>query len=314
MAGLEKQKTKHKAMKPDVVSIKSFVACCLFDEAKLLQNDPTWPKISIVTPSFNQAAFLERTVLSVLNQNYPNLEYIIVDGGSTDSSVEIIKKYERYLAYWSSEKDNGQTSAINKGFKLATGEWIGWQNSDDIYLPGAFRKVAEMVGEFPEIDLFHGNIYEIDEDDNVLRDHRFANVRSTAFLYEGGIPFQGTFIHHKIIESCGPLDEKLQFCMDVEYSLRLVGRAKPLRIRDFLGAYRSHPQTKTSRIPDVRCEEYKLICRRMDVDITSARFRFIRLLCTIRRATDLLLQGDWDYVAKGIVRRIGRLGRIPRNV
>ncbi len=129
--------------------IKEFVSKPMFDEKVILNKDPSWPKISIVTPSYNQAEFLERTILSVLNQNYPNLEYIIIDGGSTDGSVEIIKKYEKFLAYWVSEKDKGQADAINKGFKRATGDIVAWQNSDDTYSPDALQSVAGFFRQNP---------------------------------------------------------------------------------------------------------------------------------------------------------------------
>ncbi len=110
-----------------------------------------WPKISIVTPSFNQGQFLEETIRSVLLQGYPNLEYIIIDGGSTDNSLEIIKRYEPWLSYWVSERDQGQTEALNKGFASASGEWMAWLNSDDIYLPGTLMKIARIIINNPAI-------------------------------------------------------------------------------------------------------------------------------------------------------------------
>lgn len=110
------------------------------------------PKISIVTPSYNQSEFLEQTINSILTQNYPNLEYIIIDAGSTDGSVEIIKKYEKYLHFWCSESDAGQYDAINKGFAHSSGEIMAWLNSDDMYCPWAFKTVASIMSEFPEIE------------------------------------------------------------------------------------------------------------------------------------------------------------------
>ena len=126
------------------------------------------PKISIITPSFNQAHFLERTMLSVLSQNYPNLEYIIIDGGSTDGSVEIIKKYEDRLAHWVSEKDRGQSHALNKGFARATGDIIGWLNSDDLYCNDALMRVAKACLACPEDEAWYGGIYIADSEDRIL--------------------------------------------------------------------------------------------------------------------------------------------------
>jgi len=135
--------------------IKEFVSKPLFDENILLNKDSNYPKIAIVTPSYNQAQFLERTILSVLNQNYPNLEYIIIDGGSTDGSVEIIKKYERYLSYWVSEKENVQADAINKGFQKSTGQILAWLNSDDLYLPNTLVKIMNIFLRNKEITFLY---------------------------------------------------------------------------------------------------------------------------------------------------------------
>lgn len=128
-----------------------------------------FPKISIVTPSFNQGKFLEKTILSVLNQNYPNLEYIIIDGGSTDNSIEIIKKYEDKLHYWVSEKDSGQSEALNKGFAKATGEIFAYLNSDDVYANNALSFISEFFNKNRDVDIVYGNCLVIDENDKVIK-------------------------------------------------------------------------------------------------------------------------------------------------
>ncbi|NVO00781.1 MAG: glycosyltransferase, partial [Geobacteraceae bacterium] len=126
------------------------------------------PKITIVTPSYNQGRFLEKTILSVLDQGYPNLEYIVIDGGSTDESVEIIKKYADRLTYWVSEPDRGQSHAINKGFERATGEIFGWLNSDDWYHPGALQAVAEAFAANPDVGAVVGAGEMVDEEGKQL--------------------------------------------------------------------------------------------------------------------------------------------------
>jgi len=125
--------------------------------------DQSWPKISIVTPSFNQGTYLEKTIRSVLLQGYPNLEYIIIDGGSTDQSVEIIKKYESWVDFWVSEEDRGQSHAINKGLEKATGELLGWLNSDDYFLPDALFKLARSYLEDSSVGAIYGQGHMVDE-------------------------------------------------------------------------------------------------------------------------------------------------------
>ncbi|MGB9763596.1 MAG: glycosyltransferase family 2 protein [Minisyncoccia bacterium] len=274
----------------------------LFDEKVILNKDPSWPKISIVTPSYNQAEFLERTILSVLNQNYPNLEYIIIDGGSTDGSVEIIKKYEKYLSYWVSEKDRGQAHALNKGFEKATGDLVGWQNSDDIYLPGAFRKVAEVYRNNPNYDVYFGNIYFIDEEDNIIRDLRFVKFSPFSLIYEGTVlANQAVFLNKKIFKKYGYLDENYKFAMDYEFWVR-IRYAKFYFIREFLGSFRLHKEAKTSKIKDIGMEEHNKVLIKYGCNPNRLKFQLFKKISKFRRSLLYLFQGDWDYVINGILK------------
>ena len=130
---------------------------------------PNWPKISVVTPCLNQAEFLPLTIESILAQKYPNLEYIIIDGGSTDGSQEIIKSYESHIDYWHSCKDGGQADAINKGFLKVSGDIVAWLNADDLYLPGAFERAAQCFSTDPQLDLLYGDCVFIDKQGQFIR-------------------------------------------------------------------------------------------------------------------------------------------------
>jgi len=165
--------------------IRDFVSRPSFDEQVILEKDPSWPKVSIVTPSYNQGRFLERTILSVLNQNYPNLEYIIMDGGSTDGSIEIIRKYEKYLAHWVSEKDGGQAHAIVKGFGRCTGKILAYLNSDDTYVSEALLEVSRAFMRHPTCDLVFGDTNFIDAADNMIGECRFTRFDFATLIYEG---------------------------------------------------------------------------------------------------------------------------------
>ncbi|OQX54877.1 MAG: hypothetical protein B5M53_05280 [Candidatus Cloacimonas sp. 4484_209] len=227
--------------------IKEFLSKPHFDEKAILNKNLSWPKISIVTPSYNQAEFLERTILSVLNQNYPNLEYIIIDGGSTDGSVEIIKKYQKYLAYWVSESDRGQSHALNKGFCLCTGEYIGWQNSDDIYLPGTFHSFARRTQRHPAYDIYYAHQYVIDKDENIIRP--CVTTRPSKFYekYRGMIVrTQSSFFSKSMLSVIGLMDEKLQFAMDRDFFLRAVlSNRRLFFVNEFWGAFRWHESCKS---------------------------------------------------------------------
>jgi glycosyltransferase involved in cell wall biosynthesis len=178
-------------------------------------NNP--PKITLVTPSLNQAEFLEETIQSILSQNYPNLEYIIVDGGSTDGSVEIIKRYEQHLAWWVSELDWGQSHALNKGLDSATGEIFNWVNSDDLLAPGALEAVAKEFENHPLADIVCGHYTAISKGQMHprLRLDIFEELEKTMIF--GHVSPCCMFWRMRAIREIGRFDERLDYCMDLEF-------------------------------------------------------------------------------------------------
>lgn len=218
------------------------------------------PIISIITPSFNQVQFLEQTILSVINQNYPNLEYIIIDGGSTDGSVEIIKKYENYLAYWISENDRGQSEAINKGLKKATGEIVAWLNSDDLYLPETLSTVAKTFSENSDVYLIYGNVenFYIDGKSKTIEN----NFSPVDFLSRVSIHQPSVFWRRKLHKEIGYLDETLHYCMDYDLWMKVFFNYKTLKINKTLSRFRVHNQAKSSGNPKNLYLEYRTVVSR----------------------------------------------------
>jgi glycosyltransferase involved in cell wall biosynthesis len=215
----------------------------------LMPNGKPWPKISIVTPSYNQGQFLEETIRSVLLQNYPNLEYIIMDGGSTDNSVEIIKKYAPWLTYWVSEKDNGQAAAIKKGFDLTKGDILGWLNSDDYLMSSALDKSANAFALQPDAELLVGGGIVVNETGRLLRKY-YSFPQSFDSLISGGQFFMqmSSFWKREAYYAVGGLDPSLRFCFDYDLFLHLAKRRTPKGIEAILSAFRLHDQSKTSTI------------------------------------------------------------------
>ena len=182
----------------------------------------TWPTVSIVTPSYNQAQFLEETIISVLQQDYPSIEYIIIDGASTDGSVDIVRQYEDRLAYWVSEPDRGQCHAINKGFARAQGAIIAWLNSDDVYRPGAIRQVVEAFRDHPGSVAVVGACALVDAGRNVFSCKQPTGFAPERLLRGGGVPGQpAVFLRRQVLEKIGGLREDLHYVLDWEYWLRV---------------------------------------------------------------------------------------------
>ena len=244
---------------PDLLFESEFTSRARFDDSLLLNRDESWPRITIVTPSFNQGCYLEQTILSVLNQNYPNLEFIIMDGGSSDDSVNIIRKYEKYLAHWQSAKDAGQAAAIADGFRLGTGQILAYLNSDDIYLPGTLRKVGEFFKEHSSAEFIYGDCLLIDASSTVIRRTYPIEFDRDIFLYESQIiPQQSAFWRNDIYLKVGQMNKNLSFCMDYDLFMKfMLAGVTFVRIKDVLAAFRLHGDSKSCRIRSVHDQEYR---------------------------------------------------------
>lgn len=202
------------------------------------------PKITIITPSYNQGQFIEETILSVINQGYPNLEYIIIDGGSTDNTVDVIKKYEKYIHYWVSEKDTGQANAINKGLKIATGQIINWLNSDDVLLPGALALVAQRFAEHPGAIIIHGRIQYFGAASYYSQNipQKDLEIRYAAHIC---MPQPACFFKKKLIDEQGLLDESMHFSMDTDLYVRAGLHYQLAQVDDVFAKFRLHESSKS---------------------------------------------------------------------
>ncbi len=242
-----------------------------------------YPRISVVTPSFNQARYLEQTLRSVLDQDYPDLEYIVIDGGSTDGSTAILKRYSPRLAYWCSEPDGGQADAIAKGFQRATGDILCWLNSDDILLPGSLNRVGRYFHRHPRAEAVSGGAFVID---NSGRPPETAygsytlGVPSTfdrfRFFGQEGVFQQATFWRKSAYEAVGGIDPKFHFAMDLDLFTRLARRRRFGRLPRMLACFRLHESCKSMRMQDVRISElatYRSVYLHADGETFAGRVR-----------------------------------------
>lgn len=244
------------------------------------------PKISIITPSYNQGEYLKQTILSVLGQQYPNLEYIIMDGGSTDNSVEIIKRYADRLSFWKSGPDKGQSAAIAEGFALSTGEIVGWVNSDDILLPKALMNVAKAFLASSEICAVTGRCAIIDTNGKPFS-VAIPIMRSwMSMLYLGtGFYQMATFWKKSAYEAVGQLNAEMYFSFDADLFIRLRKYGRIEAINSYLAAYRSHKKSKTTTNQRIMRSENRMIQKRYSNvnDITVILSHVAKRVRPIRR-------------------------------
>jgi glycosyltransferase involved in cell wall biosynthesis len=261
-----------------------------------------FPKVTLVTPTFNRAEYLEETIRSVLDQNYPNLEYIIVDGGSTNPEVfDIIRKYEHRLAWWISEPDKGHAHAIRKGFDRSTGEVMNWLCSDDTLLPGSLHALGKAFTEHPEADVVFGHHSIIDEKSRVIHNGRAAKfhkldvVLGTNAIHQASVFWRRSLYDRAGRDVGGPNLEYAVYSPDVDLFMRFVKTSqKWFRIDYVLSTFRMHSEQTTTREGDL-CHEHVLIARRKHFPFWAKRqriFMLARRFYQVRRYALLLLQGD----------------------
>ncbi|HYR57874.1 MAG TPA: glycosyltransferase family 2 protein [Chthoniobacteraceae bacterium] len=269
--------------------------------------NPNLPRVTVVTPSFNQAQFLETTILSVLGQCYPKLEYIVMDGGSTDGSAEIIRRYGAQIAYWQSQPDGGQAAAINAGFSRATGDILCWLNSDDFFLPGTLLRIAhQLAARVNEPALTYGSCLFFREGPSasakILKARSFdaAQLRATDYIVQ-----PSAFWTRSLWEKTGPLDETLTFGFDWDWFIRASTHADFVPVEEILSAYRRHAAHKSGSGGTRRREEItKVVHRHGDARLVEAYDFTLRHWSDVQR---------WSAIRRWMEKRgVPGAGAIPR--
>lgn len=238
------------------------------------------PRVSIITPSYNQGQFIEETIRSVLLQGYPNLEYIIMDGGSTDNSVEIIKKYSQWISYWVSEPDKGQANAVNKGISYSTGTILNFLNSDDFLLPNAIALTAQALSEkHNDLTVIYGFRLRINEQGQIFDfDLPPKKINQLAFRLGCWIPSETFFFTRKVFDIVEGFNENLRFALDYDFYIRCLQiEANFLCIEEFMGALRFHDASKSTTIAKTGHHEFLRI--RRDLLGDNSRARFVNWFC-----------------------------------
>jgi len=249
---------------------------CWIESVEMPQSPETIlnpPRISIVIPSYNQGQFIEETIRSVLLQGYPNLELIIMDGGSTDNTVEIIQRYAPFISIWVSEPDRGQSHAVNKGIQQATGDLIGWQNSDDFYQPGTFWQAAMAAIAHPEADIFFGGVSAVDETGQTTITYPVGEFNPHEMLpWSTNLFNQCMVVRQQVFEHIGLINESYRHCMDYDLFWRMVMAGCQFQFVSGMGAYfRHHQLSKGSTQNDVADQEFWQIYKRIYINQTLSK-------------------------------------------
>jgi len=260
------------------------------------------PLVSIVTPSFNQASYLEDTIRSVLEQDYPRLEYIVIDGASTDGSVDIIRKYVDELAWWVSEKDSGQAEAINKGLSRAKGEIVAWLNSDDVYLPGAVSEAVRAFDESPDVVLVYGNMLAVDEHGETLNILRYDQLSLEGLLCFQIIGQPAVFFRREALEKAGNLDPSYHFMLDHHLWLRIALEGRILHVDKTWAAARFHAEAKNrARAAEFGREAFRILdwAQRTQPQLSSVMAKVRRRARAAAHRVDAryLLDGNQPWAA-----------------
>lgn len=265
-----------------------------------LPDNQPWPRISIVTPSYNQGSFIEETIRSVLLQGYPDLEYMVFDGGSEDGTVEIIQKYSPWITDWVSEPDRGQAHAINKGFSRSTGDLLAWLNSDDFYLPGALKLFAEHHIANPQAILM-GDVENFSDGKDHFWLTKQFNISFRNIVLTENEPWSwhqpGMFVPGPLSMAVGPLDEDLRYAFDLDWLLRLLQHAAVSYLQIAVARFRFHDSTKTTaEAPAMTKETHHLLRQRYWAMIPDLDAKYEEALFSLRMASIYLAYYPKDKV------------------
>jgi glycosyltransferase involved in cell wall biosynthesis len=249
----------------------------------------------VVTPSFNQGRFLRQTLESVHQQGYPNLEHIVIDGGSTDESVGILEEFSSHLAYWVSEPDRGQTDAIAKGFARATGDILCWLNSDDLFVPETLAGVGDHFATHPEVDFLYGNAIWIDEAGGFIKEKREQAFSRFVICWDHNfIPQPSTFWRAHLYQAVGGVDPSFNLAMDADLWLRMAEISEPVHLARVLSRMRFYGEQKNTRLRSESLAEMQRLRERYYPARSAVSTRVMSLAARIARIGGKAVSGGYS--------------------